>query len=333
VFFDVLVKNLRYVFRSVTIPSLIFSISIAAGATVLLFRVRVAPGQTLVKFFDAYSVEIQAFIFLSVGLSATVPYLLRYLKSSPEEESSTGDVLRRTREARNLLTTVQKEIAEFRQLVVNRTSADTSIDTSSLIEKLRSTLTKDVAQDIKKEFERQIATLAYIERIRQIFVNDERRLFDQIAILRKRGNLNLVIGIVTTLLAAITLVLTITFANPSSSDPQKMTIYFVSRISTVIFIEVFSFFFLRLYKSTLAEEKYYQNEITARTARQSALEAAFSGSDAVAVPKLVEMLVGVNQNESKSKKSEDVDIKELGTLVESAAKVISSFATKSHGAE
>jgi hypothetical protein len=37
---------------------------------------------------------------------------------------------------------------------------------------------------------------------------------------------------------------------------------------------VFAFFFLRLYKTTLAEEKFYQNELTSRTARQTALEAA-----------------------------------------------------------
>ena len=49
--------------------------------------------------------------------------------------------------------------------------------------------------------------------------------------------------------------------------------YFLPRISFVIFIEVFSFFFLRLYKANLSDVKFYQNELTNADARLVALEA------------------------------------------------------------
>lgn len=37
---------------------------------------------------------------------------------------------------------------------------------------------------------------------------------------------------------------------------------YIPKISIAIFIEVFSFFFLRLYRNSLIDIKYYQNELT-----------------------------------------------------------------------
>jgi hypothetical protein len=331
--FDNLIRNLLRIFRRMPITAgLALAFSASVFLTIELHDL--FPKESLPDLWIKYSNEIRTFGSFLFALGLAVPFLLYYLRSSAEDaEGTSGETRRRTNEAKTLLANVRQEIDHFQKLVVSRTSADSAIDTSGLIEELRATLTRNVAQDIKKEFERQVATLAYVEKIRQMFANDERRLSDQIAILRKRGNLNLVIGVVTTLLAAITLVLTITFVNPNSDDSKKVAIYFISRISTVVFIEVFSFFFLRLYKSTLEEEKYYQNEITARSARHTAIEAAFSVAEGGAMGKLIELLAGVNQNKGAPPKSEPLEIKEVGALVESAAKVISSFAKQTHGVE
>jgi hypothetical protein len=168
-----------------------------------------------------------------------------------------------------------------------------------------------------------------------MFANDERRLFDQIANLRKRGNLNLSIGVATTLFAAAMLAMTVVYEKGNIADMKALVAYFVPRISTVIFIEVFSFFFLRLYKTTLAEEKYYQNEITSRSARQAALESALGLTDKISLAKLIELLAGINQNKFDVPKISEVkyNAEEIGKLVESAAKVIASVAQKGHGAD
>ena len=107
--------------------------------------------------------------------------------------------------------------------------------------------------------------------------------------------------------------------------------YYIPRISTIAFIEVFAFFFLRLYKATIAEEKFYQNELTSRTARQTALEAALRfkeiGPTATVIANL--SIVDPNKNAAlPAAEAKSPDLRELGNLLEGAAKIISAAASK-----
>lgn len=326
---------LRLIFRLIRTRAFASGVGLSALAVVLgsLFLGREGFLRTSLQSKDA-SVFL-VFAAAAVGVLGFIPLLLSYLRTPQDRDlTESWRVERGLAESRDLLDRTRKEVEKFQELVLSRTSSDQAIDTSALVAELRATLKANVAEDLRKDFEKQISTLAHVELIRSMYKYDERRLFDQIAILRKRGNLNLVIGIATTLVAAMTLILTVVFASPNGTQWEKLLAYFIPKISTVVFVEVFSFFFLRLYKATLAEEKYYQNEITARTARQTALEAAFGTSDTVAMGKLIELLAGVNQNRFDVKDGNETgyDSKDIGTLVESAAKVISSVAQKSHGA-
>ncbi|MNY31758.1 hypothetical protein D3C86_1659330 [compost metagenome] len=55
--------------------------------------------------------------------------------------------------------------------------------------------------------------------------------------------------------------------------------FFLPRISTVVFVELFSFFFLRLYKNNLSEIKYFQNEITNLNFKITSLKTAIKTDD------------------------------------------------------
>jgi hypothetical protein len=99
--------------------------------------------------------------------------------------------------------------------------------------------------------------------IRTSLAETKARLATEIASLGRRGNLNLVIGIFTTLMAATLLGFFVLLADDVDySDVASVLKYYVPRISFVAFIEVFSFFFLRLYKASLDGIKYFQNEMT-----------------------------------------------------------------------
>jgi hypothetical protein len=52
------------------------------------------------------------------------------------------------------------------------------------------------------------------------------------------------------------------------------TTYFLPRLTFVIFIEIFAFYFLRLYKLSLQEAHFYQNELTAIEFKLIALKTA-----------------------------------------------------------
>ena len=88
------------------------------------------------------------------------------------------------------------------------------------------------------------------------------RLRGEVIALGRRGNLNLIIGGVATLCAAFLLAY-IVFKGPSpEADWHTLVVYYALRLTVVVFIELFAFFFLRLYRASLDEVKYFQNEIT-----------------------------------------------------------------------
>jgi hypothetical protein len=128
-----------------------------------------------------------------------------------------------------------------------------------------------------------------------------KRLKEEVEALTARGNLNLIIGIITTLAAATILWLLVLDApNAFELDkpPQTGEIlsYFLPRLSVAVFIEIFSFFFLRLYRNGLADIKYYQNEMTTLESRVLALEIAIMSNRTEASDEILRNLALVDRN-------------------------------------
>lgn len=98
------------------------------------------------------------------------------------------------------------------------------------------------------------------------------RLMGEVNSLTRRGNVNLVIGSITSLIAATTLWMLVANAPQGATEITVLIGYYMPRISVAIFIEIFSFFFLRLYKNGLSEIMYYQNELTNLETKMLALE-------------------------------------------------------------
>lgn len=72
--------------------------------------------------------------------------------------------------------------------------------------------------------------------------------------------------------------------------------YFLPRISLTIFIEIFSYFFLNLYKKNLEDIKYFQNEVTNLESKYLALLYAFESNNGQIKAKVIEMLMGTERN-------------------------------------
>jgi hypothetical protein len=102
-------------------------------------------------------------------------------------------------------------------------------------------------------------------------LSDLRRLYDgvigsldrQIADLGRRANLNLVMGTGITIVGLVILSYFVFYTiHPVTNNVAETIVYFGTRVTLVVFIEVFAYFFLRLYRYSLFEIKYFQNEIT-----------------------------------------------------------------------
>ncbi len=253
----------------------------------------------------------------------TIALVLGYLRPSdratktapPQAPSSLSDVA-----------------SDIRRLIAEQIEAHAGFDKNELLSNLRATVTADLAGELQARFKSEALESLAFSLMREMYKSDFERLFDQIALLRKRGNLNLAIGVAITLLAAGILIWATYGANSGFAKLTDVLSYYIPRVSTIAFIEVFAFFFLRLYKSTLAEEKFYQNELTARTARQVALEAALKSQVPGPLAAVITNLSLVDQNKgttptgAEAQPSEPMD---LGKLLEGVAKIVSAVASKS----
>jgi hypothetical protein len=122
------------------------------------------------------------------------------------------------------------------------------------------------------------------------------RLRNEISNLGRRGNLNLIIGGATTAFAIILLAY-VSFSGPTTATDwrERLPVY-ILRVSVALFIEVFSFFFLRLYRANLQEIKYFQNELTNIESRAMAIEFALLIDDKDIAKSLIEKLAQTERN-------------------------------------
>lgn len=145
------------------------------------------------------------------------------------------------------------------------------------------------------------------ETLDERFQHTRRRLGQEVQDLAKRGNLNLILGILTTI-AGLSVLGYAVFNPPATVAAPELLSHFVPRVSLVVLIEVFAYFFLRLYKQSLGEIKYFQNEITNIEAKHLALQVALRTDDPGLRSKIVESLAGTERNFILTKDQTTVDL-------------------------
>jgi len=122
---------------------------------------------------------------------------------------------------------------------------------------VNSTLLKNIEDRFSDEYKKN----GYLKNLRSQFEITRARLTDEIISLGRRGNVNLAIGVITTI-AAVGILASTVISGGATLKGEALLSYYLPRFTLSVFIEIFSFFFLKLYKSGLSEIKYFQNELT-----------------------------------------------------------------------
>ncbi len=120
--------------------------------------------------------------------------------------------------------------------------------------------------------------------------------------------MNLIIGVLTTISAIVVLGYIVFAADINSQDWKVNIPNYLLRLSLAIFIEFFSFFFLRLYRANLNEIKYYQNEITNIESKFVALEFSLLLRDKEAIRTTIQQLSRTERNFVLKKGESTVDL-------------------------
>ncbi|TLF46071.1 hypothetical protein FEI13_17095 [Halomonas urmiana] len=166
---------------------------------------------------------------------------------------------------------------------------------NSLKKQIAAAASSDYLNEIKLELGKDIDESAS-SRLEKHFLGTMKRLSNEINELGKRAKVNLIIGSVAALSGVSVFVLfVLEKTSPGAVDTYLIT-DFAPRISLVIVIEIFAYFFLGLYKSNLSEIKYFHNELTNVESKYLALEEAIALSDEDAQKEIVKEISKTERN-------------------------------------
>jgi hypothetical protein len=173
------------------------------------------------------------------------------------------------------ITRLKDQFAVSEQTFAERIFSETDKDDlkRAVLERLPQLEMREALSELaqKLDDEQRQATLGGL---RQFYDGVIGSLDRQILDLGRRANVNLVMGSAITIVGLILLSYFVFYAvHLSSAEVTETTIYFCTRLTLVVFIEVFAYFLLRLYRYSLFEIKYFQNEISHARFKIVALEA------------------------------------------------------------
>jgi hypothetical protein len=155
----------------------------------------------------------------------------------------------------------------------------------------------DVLRSLRKQPKDDVAKSSEaLAILRQAGRDTRSRLQAQVTTLGSRANVNLAIGIVATITGLAVMGFAV-YAKPDTPlTTEGLLSYLIPRVSLAVFVEIFAFFFLRLYRATLEEMKYVHNELSNAEARFAAASAGLAGKDARIQARLLTALVKTERN-------------------------------------
>lgn len=168
-------------------------------------------------------------------------------------------------------------IISGQDLVNSALGYDTTLDENSreeLVQQIKAKIQKEAMDSYIDELRSNLKLKDSIEYSKfqssQTLARIQRAILAQNA----KANFNLAIGVVTAIIGVALLIFFIPNYNSDVFDLSQFLITLLPRLSVVVLIETFAYFFLRMYKYNLNEIKYFQNEATSIEHRLQALNIA-----------------------------------------------------------
>jgi hypothetical protein len=244
------------------------------------------------------SANIGRFVFpvvMSVGfLLVFVMTLLRYLGGSRRDRDEVWHTLERQQ--------LRMQLEELKSNFASR-AALTEVEREEIKTKTTAMLKADIQEAVVGEIEKRLrenpAEDPHVTSIRMLSKEMQSRLLFEVEALGLRANVNLAFGVGISFvgLGALSYFVYVTGREMATAeDMGVVAMRFGIRLSLVVFMQIFAFFFLRLYRYSLFEIKYFQNEITGSQFRLMALETALMLKDKGVLDRLIAGMSKIERN-------------------------------------
>jgi hypothetical protein len=275
-------------------------------------------------------------VMIIAGSLTTVASLMVYLQGGDsaftrfDSPATAGlesrDELRRTRRELDRLRADVEGLRAHVSALITSQEALSAEQTAGLVrsvtQKIEAEASHDFVAKIRQEIEQQSKVSDALTYSRET----ADRLLREVSALSRRGNLNLSIGITITGIGLGLLGYVVFQALQVPKEPWALVSHYVPRLSLVLFIELFAYFFLRLYKASLTEIKYFQNELTNVEAKRLALIVALNQSAPEPVAKVVDELAKTERNFVLEKGQTTIELEAARLESESSATLLEKAA-------
>lgn len=149
----------------------------------------------------------------------------------------------------------------------------------------------------------------------RFFSSSELRIKKEIRRLNKDAMVNLYVGILIAIIGVAGLFWYIIqyTDNESSEDVALLIVHWVTRLSLISIVEVFAFFFLKMYRTHLLSIRYFQDELTSIESRKIAMLSSVIHENPEDISKSIECLLNIDRNFKIETSQTTVDLEKLKT--------------------
>lgn len=232
--------------------------------------------------------EILLLLLSLIGFSILI---LNYLNQNLKESKKIDEMLSVKNEFSHIYKLIRKN-----DLGRNINSLNISPDERfKLLDSIKINLEKDINQSYLNQLKGMISN----DNLEDILESKISRTYERLNLeresLSRRGNFNLMIGMFLSVGGLVILGYSVLNYSHNGSL-EDLLIFVIPKISFVLLIELFAYFFLNLYKKSLEDIKYYQNEITNVEAKYLALQMAKSLNNHKMISSILDQLVKTERN-------------------------------------
>jgi hypothetical protein len=278
---------------------------------------------------DLFSNPNTVLILIGIGFTLYT-YFFNYLESEKSVETNPENlraelnelklIIRNTNKNSNSDREIIEEIRSLKNNILNNQTKGLDLNESDKIRlfelfetKLEKNLSQEFLETIQQKFGSDIIASEMYSDLLNDLIEFKDRMRSEIKRLSLRANTNLAIGSVATVVALIVLYMIVETNHMIFTDSISLTSYYIPRISFVVFIEVFGFFFLKLYKSNLDNVRYYHNEMTNIETKIISLKSAIINADKITINAVINELSKTERNFVIKKGETTIELERLRT--------------------
>lgn len=274
----------------------------------------------------------------------------------PDEEPDDNfpDLFYRTaNEYEKLFLEGKKEIEDRMNTLEQNTLFAPGAERDELVTRIVDLATQDgghkLFEQIQKEVKQVYGPSIHLVQVRALLNAARKRLGSHAHALSRRATYNLLSGVAVTLLAISVLVwwswdyrdvlASDTMAHAVETNNQDtpasisdsanrqqlfadVLLSSLPRLSLAIILEVFAFFFLRQYRNSLMEEKYFQNEVTNIECQQASIEGALMTASSDLKDQIFKELASTERNRILDKDQTTVDLERMKSETKQSTDVL-----------